>query len=193
MKSIVIIATALACGFVGGAAGTLTILAREHARPAELVRARSFELVGERGQVISHWGLDRAQNAVIAFSTRGLAGGVVPGRPPLDLTDPNNQTVAIGVLNDDLPFLAMRGADRKTRVRLMLTLWDQPSLLMEDDTGPRISLGIAPSDTPGPRNNSWSLMFVPDVASIGFLANTEKGQTYVKGGVYVRPGKVKYP
>jgi hypothetical protein len=87
----------------------------------------------------------------------------------------------------------MRGSDGKTRVRFYLRDENKPMLLMEDETGPRLGLGIEQSDTPGPDDNDWSLSFLPDIARIGLHAEKHDGQMYVQGGVYVNKDKVKYP
>ena len=130
-----------------------------------VTRARSFELVDETGQVISYWGVDKSENAVLAFGdhwpktpngTRGLSD-----RISHRLDDPDNQRAAIGVI-DANPFLRLRGTDGKTRVRLYLNDYAKPPLLMEDESGPRVSLGIEPSDTPGPGDGEWTLDFGPD-------------------------------
>jgi hypothetical protein len=194
MKQSLIIVAALAAGFVGGILGTLVTRTSEQSSTQQLVRARSFELVNGAGEAISYWGVDKSQNAVIAFGNRGLPGGVVlPGRPPLDLKDPDNQLASIGLQGNDMPVLKMRGADMKTRVRLLLSMYGKPFLLMEDESGPRVSLGIEQSDTPGPEDNDWSLAFYPERARIGMYTEKVGGQTYVRGGFAVHRDKVKYP
>ncbi len=194
MKQIVPVVAALLAGFVGGFFGTLVIRTRDQSRPEQAVRARSFELVNEAGQAISYWGVDKGQNAVLTFGSRGLPiGSALPGRPPGDLENPDSQVASIGLQGNDMPFLKMRGADKKTRVRLYLSQDGKPFLLMEDETGPRVSLGIEQSDTPGPQDNDWSLAFYPEVARIGLHTEKDAGQTYVRGGLFVNQDKVKYP
>jgi hypothetical protein len=194
MKQIAVILSALFAGFIGGVLGTFAIRTREQLRPEQVVRARSFQLVNSAGQAISYWGVDNGQNAVIAFANRGLAGGaVLPGKVPLDLRDADNQLAAIGLQGNDMPFLKMSGADRKTRVILLLSQDSKPALAMEDETGLRLHLGVEGSDTPGPQDNDWSLFLRPEVARIGLHAEKKGGQMYVQGGVFVNKGKVQYP
>src|SRR5580704_15102974 len=73
MKQIPMIAAALVAGFVGGILGAR--LARTGDQP--VVRARNFELVDASGQAIAFWGVDKGQNEVLAFGSRGLASGGV--------------------------------------------------------------------------------------------------------------------
>jgi hypothetical protein len=153
------------------------ITTREQPRSEQVVSARSFVLVNEAGQAISYWGIDKGQNVILTFGSRGLPkGSAVPGRPPEDLKEPDNQLDAIGLQGNDMPFLKMRGADRKTRVRLLLSQDGKPTLLMEDETGPRVSLGIEDSDTPGPQDNDWSLVFRPGVGEDWTALRESRGQ-----------------
>jgi hypothetical protein len=187
MKQIFFIVTALLAGFVGGILGTRVIPPREQPPPGQGVRARRFEVVNEAGQAISYWGVDKGQNAVLAFGS----GRALPGHP-LGLEDPHNQRAAIGVI-DDSPFLKLRGVDGQTRVRLLLSLFGKPVLLMEDESGPRVLLGLEQSDTPGAGDNDWSLAFYPERARIGMYTEKDRGQTYVRGSFSVHRDKVKYP
>jgi len=194
MKQFINLAAALAAGLIGGILGTRTIGTLHQPGENGTIRARSFELVNEVGQTISLWGVDNNQNLVLTFGSRGLLkGGSLPGRTPGNLRDPDNQVTAIGLQANDMPWLKMSGADKKTRVRLYLTMDGKPIMLMEDETGPRLCLGVEQSDTPGPNDNDWSLVFKPEVARIGLHAEERGGETYVQGGVLVRPDKLKYP
>jgi hypothetical protein len=197
MKRTVFVLAALLAGFLGGVVGTLVIGIREHTRLEQVVRARSFELVNDAGQAISYWGVDKGQNVVLAFGSRPgtlLAEGAArPGHFPAGLDNPRNQLAAVGLLANDSPFLKLRGADGKTRVRLYLNDWAKPLLLMEDETGPRVGLGIEQSDTPGPQDNDWTLTFDLDRARIGMYTEKEGGQTYVRGIFSVKEDKAKYP
>ena len=196
MKHIYSVVVALLVGFIGGVIGGRINIPRERAQSEQVIRSRSFELVDERGQVISFWGIDKGQNAVLAFGSHwpsaepGAAGS--GSHAQLQLDEPDDQRVAIGVI-DDLPFFHMRGADGKTRVRLYLSIHGKPFLLMEDETGPRLSLGVEQSDTPGPQDNDWSLAFLPDRARIGMYTERRGGQTYVRGSFAVHQDAVKYP
>jgi hypothetical protein len=72
-------------------------------------------------------------------------------------------------------------------------MYGKPVLLMEDETGPRVLLGVEQSDTPGPGDNDWSLAFGPERARIGMYTEKHGGQTYVRGSFAVHKDKVKYP
>lgn len=196
MKQILTIVAALLAGFVGGILGTRVAPARHEGSPEQIVRARSFELVNKSGQAISYWGVDKGDNAVLAFASHWPATSGGPhdpsGPPPQPLDNPRNQRMAIGVI-DDSPFLIVRGADGKTRVRLLLSMYGKPVLLMEDETGPRVLLGVEQSDTPGPRDNDWSLAFFPERARIGMYTEKLGGQTYIRGSFGVRRDRAKYP
>jgi hypothetical protein len=78
-------------------------------------------------------------------------------------------------------------------VRMLLSTDGKPFLLMEDETGPRVSLGIEQSDTPGPDDNDWTLTFYPERARIGMFTEKVGGQKYVRGVFLVNKDKVKYP
>jgi hypothetical protein len=193
MRPIFTIMTALVAGFVGGILGT-RVPNNGDQGPKKVVRARSFELVNEAGQVISYWGTDKGGNLVLTFGSRGaFEGSALHYRPIVDLKDMDNQLTAIGLQGNDMPLLKMRGDDRKTRVRLYLSQDSKPILLMEDQTGPRVSLGIDQSDTPGPDDNNWTLDFLPERASIGMVTEKEGGQKYVRGFFSINKDKVKYP
>jgi len=171
----------------------LVVQAYQPPRTEQVIRARSFELVNEAGHPISFWGVDQGQNAVLAFGSRGLALSDAPRRVPAGLSNPENQLAAFGLQGNDAPILTMRGADGKTRVRLLLSPDAKPTLTMEDETGPRVSLGIEQSDTPGPQDNDWTLVFGPERARIGMFTEKDNGQTYVRGIFLLNKEKVKYP
>lgn len=196
MKQSLLVVAALLAGFAGGVLGTQMVLARHDKGPAQSIRARGFELVNESGQTISYWGVDKAGNAVLAFASHWPVASGGPndptGRPPQPLDNPDNQRTAIGVI-DDSPFLMLRGPDGKTRVRLYLSMYAKPFLLMEDETGPRLLLGVQQSDTPGPQDNDWALDFGPSRAHIGMHTEVVDGQTYVRGNFRVQQDRVKYP
>lgn len=193
MKLSLVIVVALVAGLAGGAMGALWTRAGAQ-DPQQVLRARSFELVDNAGRVISFWGVDRGDNAVLAFGSRGLApGGAHPQGVPADLENPDNQLTMIGLQGADSPMMKMSGADGGTRVRMYLSTNGKPLLLMEDETGPRVSLGIEQSDTPGPNDNDWALAFFPERARIGMFTETEGGQKYVRGVFLLNRDKVKYP
>lgn len=195
MRQTWLVVMALVAGFAGGVLSTRVMPTRAQLPTAEILRAHSFELVDGGGKTISYWGIDKGQNAVLTF------GSHWPAPPPggrsvhsvMGLKDPETQRATIGVIDDD-PFLYLTAADGKTRVRLYLSDYGKPILLMEDETGPRLSLGIEQSDTPGPQDNDWTLDFGPDSrARIGVYAEKEKGQRYVRGIFAVKREKLKYP
>ena len=101
--------------------------------------------------------------------------------------------MSIGLMMDDSPVMKMRGADHRTRVAMYLTPWAKPMLLMNDASGPRISLGLEQSDTPGPEDDNWTLVFAEDRARIGIVTKKEKGKKYIRGILLVRPDKVEIP
>jgi hypothetical protein len=198
VKQIIVVGAALAAGFFGGVTSTFVLRGYLQPRPEQVVRARSFELVDRSGRVISYWGIDKGQSVVLAFGsrpdTRLAEGAARPIHAPLGLYNPANQLAAIGLLANDSPTLTLRGADGKTRVRLDLSDWAQPALIMEDETGPRVLLGIDQSDTPGPGDNNWALVFGPEErARIGMGTEKVSGTTYLRGGVFVNGKRVKYP
>jgi hypothetical protein len=189
-----IVVASLLAGFLGGVAGSATFFAYERSHPRETVRARSFEVVDAAGRTISYWGVDNGQNAVIAFANRGEPGGVVlPGQPPPNLRDPDKQLLAVGLQGNDMPMIKMRGADGKTRVRMYLSEYSKPLLLMEDETGPRVLLGVDGSDTPSPEDNNWTLMFMPERAWIGMGTEKVNGTNYIVSSFFVSHDRVKSP
>ncbi len=201
VKQTILVVAALAAGFVGGIASTFALRGYTQPRQEQVLRARSFELVDDAGRVISYWGVDDGHNVVLAFGSRPgtlLAEGAPrPVHAPHGLHNPENQLSAIGLLGNDSPFLKQRGADGKTRVRLYLSDYAKPFLLMEDETGPRVSLGINQSDTPGPNDNNWALVFGSDqedeIAQIGMATEKVGGTTNVRGTFLVHRERVKYP
>lgn len=56
MKQILVVAAALATGFLGGALGSRVAGVAEKPRTEQVIRARGFELVDEAGRAISYWG-----------------------------------------------------------------------------------------------------------------------------------------
>jgi hypothetical protein len=194
MKQAFLVMAALLAGFIGGILGERVARTRQQPHTEQLVRARSFELVDETGKTISYWGIDKGNNAVLAFGSHWPlpppAG--VGGQYPVGLDDPHNQRAAIGVI-DDGPFLFMRGADGKTRVRMYLSIDGKPILMMEDENSWRVALGIDQSDTPGPQDNDWALQFYPERVWLGMHTFKEGGQTVVQGGYSVNRDKLKYP
>jgi hypothetical protein len=191
MKQVYVVVAALVAGLIGGIVGARLMRPREQAAPPQVIRARAFELVDEGGRVISYWGIDKNDYAVLAFGSHWPAD-LAKGHPHPPLQDLEHQMVALGVAGDG-PFLHMRAPDGTTRVWLDIDMWGKPSLLMGDETGTRMSLGILRSDTPGPQDNNWALDFSPDRASIGMYTVKEHGLQYVRGSFSVSKEKVEYP
>jgi hypothetical protein len=92
----------------------------------------------------------------------------------------------------DSPFLTFRAPDGKQRMSLDLGAFQKPLLVMEDETGPRVSLGIHQSDTPSTADNDWGLFFHPDMARIGMSSLPEGGQEYVRGFLSISKEKRKF-
>jgi hypothetical protein len=195
VNRIILIAAALLAGFVGGAVGTV-VMQRPQTRTDEVIRARGFELLDEAGRVVAYWGIDKGQNAVLAFASHWpkapRGGGVVSDHPPLPLDDPENQRAAIGVI-DDSPFLIMRGSNGKELVGLGLSAFGKPAMWMSDETGPRLHLGVQGSDTPGPEDNDWGFALYPDMAWLGMHTEKQGGHTYVSAGFSINKNKIMYP
>lgn len=195
MKQVSLIVAALLAGFVGGICGTLVVRTREQPRPAQVIRARRFELVDKAGKVISYWGIDKNQYAVLAFGSHWPVppAGADRSHHPPGLEDPDNQRAAIGVI-DDSPFLKFNGPDGGNRISMMLSLYDKPFLAMSDKSGRRVLLGVEASDTPGPQDNTWVLDFGPDSkARIGMFPAKTHGQEDFRGLFFLDNQKIEFP
>jgi hypothetical protein len=194
MKNFFLLLGALAAGFVGGILGTSTVPGHRQKNPEEVVRARRFELVDPGGRVISYWGFDKNDDVTLVFgsnwASRGRNGG--PRAGGLDV--PDNQRAALGVV-DDSAYLTFRGADGRPRVHLALNVFEKPTLVMGDETGGRVLLGVRQSDTPGPQDDEWFLQFLPERAGIGTYSRPEAGRWHVKGLMWANPKEdvVEYP
>jgi hypothetical protein len=67
-------------------------------------------------------------------------------------------------------------------------------LLLEDEKGPRVSLGIEQSDTGDPQDDDWTLDFGPESrARIGMYSERRNGQRFIYGIFSVRKDHLKYP
>ena len=195
MKTIYIVSISLMAGLVGGIVGTRLALSRESASPQKVVRATAFELIDETGQVISYWGVDKNNWAVLAFGNRWPTG-LENDRSQPSPRDVEHQVMAIGVTGDERGgggFLNMRAPDGKSRAQFFVNMWGKPVLMMGDETGTRMTLGHLSSDTPGPQDNDWALNFVPDSATIGMFELKEHGRRYVKGSFTIHRDKEEYP
>ena len=191
MKPIMLTAISVLAGFAGGVLGSRLNIATEQQEPERVVRARSFELVDAAGRAISIWGVNKQGHTLLAF----LGSQYVPGEKAdhsFGLDDPLKQRAAIGVTGDT-PILTYKGADGRLRMILGLNGWQKPFLLMEDENGPRVALGVNQSDTPSVQQSDWALSFQPDRAWIGMSSQPENGQQYVRGFVLINKDKVKFP
>lgn len=186
MKQTGLIAAAFVAGLVGGIAGSRFAMTGDRGTNS-VVRARSFELVDETGQAISFWGVDQGHNAVLAFGSRSSAGTT-----SRSLENPDNQLASFG-LNGPDPWLKMSGPDGKTRLQMFAAIDAKPQLLMEDEIGPRIRLGVQRGDTLGPNDNDWALVFSKERAMIGMVTEKIGGQNYVRGVFSVNKDKIRYP
>lgn len=173
--------------------GAMVVAGHDWGQPPKIARARAFELVDEKSRVLAYWGIDASQNVVLSF------GSYWPDRPLTELAPGSerlrsgrSQRIAIGVIGDS-PYLRLTGADGLTRARLLLNDYGKPVLLLDDETGPRVLLGVEQSDTPGPGDSDWSLAFLPDLARIGMYTEKIDGRTYAIGSFGVRRDRVPYP
>ena len=177
MKGALLLLAAVLAGFAGGLVGRQ--VAGQTQTP---VRGRGFELVDGAGQVISFWGIDQSTQAVLAFGARGQAlGGMRPKGDPLGLRNLENQVAVFGLQGNDSPMLKMNGSEGKRRVSLMLSQESKPVLALgyQLDTG--VLLGIEQSDTPGPEDNNWGLIFPPERVRISMGTKKEGDKAYVWG------------
>jgi hypothetical protein len=190
------IAGALLAGFVGGVLGVRLSAARQQ-QPAQMIRARSFELVDEKGEAIAFWGVDERNSAILAFGARGHNPHGLKPRSPGGLANAENQLAIFGVEGDDGGILQINGADGNWRARLKLDVFGQPALLMSDEVRPRVSLGIVETDTPvDERTNNWDLAFYDRVgyeaASLGMIVEKEKGKSYLRGSLFTNPNRLEF-
>ncbi len=190
MKNTPVIAAALFAGFVGGILGTSVMHIREQSLPNRVIRARSFEVVDEKGRPISYWGVDKLHDVVLAFGGQWDPKRYVERTG--DLTDPSNQGAMIGMVGGDAT-LRFNGADGKTRLHMGFNPFEKPLLWMGDETGKRLALGVEQSDTPSTEDNDWHLVFEPNRAWIGMYVARDGTGKYVQGGMSVNTDKVKYP
>ena len=187
MKQSLLIIAALLAGFLGGVIGT--VLTREDARPRTVVRAHSFELIGDDGRAISFWGVGKDKYAVLAFGSNRTAP-MAGGTRAFDLHDPRNQRASLGVV-DDSPFLYFRAPDGEPRMSLSLSTFQKPILWMGDETGGRVWLGVQQSHTAGLQDGTWALNFGPEKARIGMAQVEAGGREYFEGFFFVSKDKVR--
>jgi hypothetical protein len=191
VKQVFVVIAALAAGFVGGILGTHWIPIRPS--PEQVIRARAFELVDGAGNVISFWGIDKGEHTVLAFASQGVNPKVGGRAQRVDFRpdDPIGQLASVGEA-DDMPFVRFKGEDGRDRMNLVISMTGKPLLLMGDEDGPRVGLGIRQSDTPGPQDNDWALEFGPERASIGMTGRrTQDGVRYFRGFSFVNEDMAK--
>jgi hypothetical protein len=142
------------------------------------IRARRFELTDERGRTIAVWGTDSQGSAVLAFSKpRGK-----DDQAAVDLDDPRNQRASMGVRPWGSPWIGFMGSDAQPRLEISLRQYEKPLLVLGDQSGGRVSLGIDEGDAPGPATDDWSLTFHPEYrAAIGMVKLHGKGQKRLTG------------
>jgi hypothetical protein len=185
---------AVIAGFLGGILGDRAMRAIDGRHPDQVVRGHRFELLDAGGNVISLWGVDAMRSTVLSFRSHDP----VPREGPdgtlrsIGLDDPQNQETVIGV-SGATPFLDFRAPDGRPRVSLYIGKSNKPLLLMEDESGPRLGLGISESDTANAADNDWALSFLPDRAAIGMLSRPNQGRSYVQGFLMVNKDKLEYP
>jgi hypothetical protein len=193
MTKVPVVLAALLAGFCGGVIARLAIPGREPAGGAPVIRARSFEITDADGTPISYWGVDDANNAVLAFGARPGQTASGGHRSHVGPRAFENQIAAIGLQGNDMPIMEFNGTDRKPRVRILLDMFGKPALVMDDEIEPRVLLGVEQSDTPGPNANVWVLAFRPERARIGMSSETRGGLRYVKGFLYIPKDEVEFP
>jgi hypothetical protein len=198
MRQFLLVSASLLAGFTGGILATRMVRSSDRPEAVDIVRARSFQLVDKNGKEISFWGVDRDNNVVLAFGARPEVAAHM-GRThvrdggPQGLENQRNQLAVIGLQANDSPMLQFNGADRWPRASLYLRDDGKPILLMEDETGPRVSLGLDQSDTPGPDDNDWALVFAENRAWIGTKTEQVGAEKYVRGVFGVSKERVRAP
>ncbi len=128
---------------------------------------------------------------MLAFASQGV-NPKVQGRahsPDFRPDDPIGQLASIGEAAD-MPFVRFKGEDGRDRMNLMINVTGKPLLMMGDEFGPRVGLGIRQSDTPSSRDNDWALEFVPDSVSIGMTGRQTQDRRYFQGFSFVNKDKV---
>lgn len=194
MKQLILVVAALLAGFLGGGASTVLFRHDPEGPSMKVVRAARFELVNQAGQVISMWGSDKGEQVVLAFGKPDATTAVPSQSSPLDtLDDLDRQRAAIGLLGDGSPFVELRSKKGPPRARMYLNEFEKPALLMDDETGVRLALGVEQGDVPSTDDNDWVLNFYPERARMGMSARHDSTGTFVNGFLAVHKDAVKYP
>lgn len=157
-------------GLAGGWLSSTLTPAR--ADSPQVIRARRFELVDESGRPIGFWGIDPPQNAAVLAFTGG-----------------DKEIYALfGLRSDQSPEMTLTDQYSGATARLYFGRLHKPVLKMgEPWPRTRLSLGFIESDYPGPKDDSWALVFSnPSLASIG-VSNLGTGRP--SGMVYAEDSK----
>lgn len=64
---------------------------------------------------------------------------------------------------------------------------------MDDQTGPRLLLGVEHSDIPSASDNIWTLAFYPNRARIGMYTETKGGKTHLRGSLKIHDDPLEFP
>ncbi len=117
MKTIFVTVIALFAGFVGGVFGSRYSAGIEQSRTQHVIRARSFELVDQKGKTVSIWGMNKQGHTLLAF----LGSDSTPGENDehsVGLDDVTKLRASFGA--GGAPSLTFTGDDGKTRMMLYL-------------------------------------------------------------------------
>jgi len=193
VKTLITFSISLLLGCVGGVGGTLLVLRHEVQIVQPVVRAPSFELIDDKGNAVSRWGIDQYHNPLMAFAPSGYGAPSSSSGKSLSLDDRGTQRVAIGLSGDARPFLLFQGDDEKPRAQLWVSQDGKPVFSLYDEDSWRVILGVLRSDTPGPSDNDWGLDFYPNRAIIGMGTTQKAGKNYVQGYFSVHRDKVPFP
>jgi len=194
VKTLTILLAATITGFFSGIVGALAVLSC--AKPPAVFRAHRFELLNNKGEVISFWGQDPDNYVLLAFqapaaptdrtrsqSSEGQSRG----------SDAFVRRTLIGVTGNGNPLLKLTSADGQPRLTAYVNEHGKPVLFMADKHAIRLVLGVEQSDTPGPDDNTWVLDFRPERARLGMSAETIEGKQYIRGFSSVHTDRVVFP
>ena len=142
MESLRVMAVGLIAGFLGGMLSSKLATVRPVQAESSSVRAQRFELVDEAGKLISGWGRNDGNDALIFFDEQGRQRAVFGfSRSPQS------------------HMLIFRGADFRLRVALTTDLRGKSALnLGDEELESRILLGFLPDDSPSLNSDAWGLV-----------------------------------
>lgn len=176
-KTILHILWVFAIGFAGGATGTIFM----KSRGGDVIRAHRFELIDSAGRTSAFLGTQEDQPVLIFVGNQG--GG--------NASSLLHQRALLGVAADGTPILQFRSETGTPSVRLYGNA--KPVLLLGNNTGVRVSLGLLQSDTPSINDDDWGLTFRPELATIGVSAVSDPQGKYYRGFVTVRKERKPFP